>query len=75
MLEQIILRIKEVVRKIAPITNPALLVKVPLDISPAHIPLLSESLLQTSVDGIIVGGYLGLGPESRKLMHRYIQGD
>ena len=61
ILETLIQRLKYVINKIAPIANPALLVKIPLDISPAHIPLLAESLINEGVDGIIVGGYLGLG--------------
>ena len=74
ILETLIQRLKYVINKIAPIANPALLVKIPLDISPAHIPLLAESLINEGVDGIIVGGYLGLGPENRKLIHHYVNG-
>ena len=74
VLENLIRRLKDVINKIAPIANPALLVKIPLDISPAHIPLLSEALLNEGIDGVIIGGYLGLGPENRKLIRHYVQG-
>lgn len=74
ILENLIRRLKYVINKIAPITNPALLVKIPLDISPHHIPLLAECLVNEGVDGVIIGGYLGLGPENRKLIRHYVQG-
>ena len=65
-LEQIVRQLKTVIQKVAPISNPPLLIKVPLDVSPAHIPLLAETLLRENVDGIILGGYLGLSPAQRK---------
>lgn len=74
ILENLIRRLKYVINKIAPIANPALLVKIPLDISPHHIPLLAETLINEGVEGVIVGGYLGLGAENRKLLRHYVQG-
>ena len=74
ILESVIRRLKMVINKIAPIANPALLVKIPLDISPNHIPFLAETLVNEGIDGVIIGGYLGLGAENRKLIRHYVEG-
>ena len=74
ILKQVVLQLKEVIHAIAPIANPRLLLKVPLDISPEHIPLLCETMIETGVDGVIVGGYLNANRENRKILRRFAYG-
>lgn len=74
MLESFVIRLKEVIHKIAPISNPRLLVKVPLDISSANIPLLCESFIASGVDGVIVGGYLNARRLNRQVVRQYFPG-
>ena len=71
ILRKIITRLKEVIQKIAPISKTRLLLKVPLDLSPDQLSMLCEVMLDTGIDGVIVGGYNMAGRDNRKLLRRY----
>ncbi len=66
LLEQILQHLKESIKKVAPIANPKLLVKVPLNALSEHIPLLCDAFLNSGVDGVIIGGYLQIRKDSRR---------
>ena len=60
LLKSVLNKIRQTILRVAPISKPPLLVKIPLDVTPANIPLLIDVLLEAEVEGIIIGGYLNL---------------
>ena len=57
ILQQIVVRLKEVIDKVAPILKTKLLLKIPLDVSPEQVSLICDMMIETGIDGIIIGGY------------------
>ena len=71
ILQQIIVRLKEVIDKVAPILKTKLLLKIPLDVSPEQVSMICEMMIETGIDGIIVGGYSMGNKEDRRGFRRY----
>lgn len=57
LLKKILLHLKDVIQKVAPILKTKLLLKVPSDLTKEQISMLCETMIETGVDGVIVGGY------------------
>ena len=57
LLKKILLHLKDVIQKVAPILKTKLLIKVPLDLTKEQISMLCETMLEAGIDGVIVGGY------------------
>lgn len=58
----------EAIKKAAPIQTPKLVVKLPLDLTPAETSLVCNILLEAPLDGVIVAGVQSLSKTSRKLL-------
>ncbi len=74
LLENIIVHLKQVIQKIAPIANPRLLVKVPIDITAEQVSLLAETLMRAGADGVEVGGYVNAKNAVKKLLGSHALG-
>ena len=57
LLKKIVLHLKDVIQKVAPILKTKLLLKVPLDLKKEQVEMLCETMLEAGVDGVIIGGY------------------
>ncbi|MBP5534930.1 MAG: hypothetical protein J6Y03_05465 [Alphaproteobacteria bacterium] len=71
ILRQIIVRLKDVIDKVAPILKTKLLLKIPLDVSAEQVSLISEMMIETGIDGIIIGGYSMGNKENHKGLRHY----
>ncbi len=56
--------IKRMIEIAAPLKPPKLVVKVPLDLTPTEVPMVTKMFLETGVDAVIVGGPISLTKNS-----------
>lgn len=70
ILKQIVIHLKEIINKIAPILKTKLLLKLPLDLSADQISLICDMMLETGIDGVIIGGYSMTNRENRKMLRQ-----
>lgn len=65
----IINSVKEAIKKAAPIQQPKIVVKLPLDLTPQETTLVCNILMEAQIDGVIVAGVQSLSKNSKKLLH------
>ncbi|MBQ4472056.1 MAG: hypothetical protein II942_02275 [Alphaproteobacteria bacterium] len=61
----IVRAVKETVQRAAPIHPPKIFIKIPLDINTMEIPLVSQVLLGSGADGVVVAGPMSLAKNTR----------
>lgn len=66
--------IKDHIQRHAPILTPKLVVKLPLELTDASIPLLADVFMQEGVDAVIIAGFSGSKSQKQRLGNSHMKG-